>query len=523
MRHGVLLNINHRMKRLLSSALALIAAAACTFIPAAAERLVIMHTNDTHSHIDPEDNGRGGILRRKALIDSIRLAEPNTLLIDAGDFVQGTLYFYLYGGKVEQQLMNDLGYDLRILGNHEFDITADSLARVLKGSKAQLLATNYDLRGSALDGMFSPMTIKEFDGKRIGLFAINLDPDGMIAPGKANGVKYLDGLQAANAAAWWLRNVEHCDMVVALTHIGYNPAGAGLTDMSLAQNSRNIDLIIGGHSHDTVTPGNDDMPYIARDLDGRQVAIVQTGKYGRNLGKIDIDLDKLSITPALIPVDSRLDSRTDPELKEWLRAYRHGVDSLYKLKVFNLNSEMPQSSEQLKNFLSDFMYDRAQEAVGGIDFAIMNDGGIRRGLPKGTVGKGHILEMLPFGNATVVLDIKGSDLLEAFDVMAQGRVTAVSRQADVVYTPPVKSDSLNIPGHIKSVHINGKAIDPDKTYRIATIDYLADGGDYMKPLTRGKRIAKVGSDLAEDISSYYTSGKGRGKKVKPDATKRFRP
>ena len=238
------------MKKILSPAIALLLAASAALHPANAEHLVIMHTNDTHSHIDPEESGEGGILRRKAAIDSIRMAEKNSLLIDAGDFVQGSLYFYLYGGKVEQQLMNELGYDMRILGNHEFDITADSIARVLSGSKAELLATNYDLSHSALNGMFKPMTIKEFDGKRIGFFAINLDPEGMIAPGKAEGVKYLDGIQAANAAAWWLRNIEHCDMVVAITHIGYNTAGADLTDMALARNSRNIDLIIGGHSHD---------------------------------------------------------------------------------------------------------------------------------------------------------------------------------------------------------------------------------------------------------------------------------
>lgn len=498
-------------------------AAASAVTPANADRLVIMHTNDTHSHIDPESGGVGGILQRKAAIDSIRLAEPNSLLIDAGDFVQGSLYFYLYGGKVEQQLMNDLGYDIRILGNHEFDITADSIAKVLNGSKAELLATNYDLSHSALDGMFKPVTIKEFDGKRIGFFAINLDPEGMIAPGKADGVKYLDGIQAANAAAWWLRNIKHCDMVVAVTHIGYNTAGADLTDMTLAGNSRNIDLIIGGHSHDVVQPGMDDKQFKVRDLDGKDVVIVQTGKYGRALGKIDIDLDSLSISPSLVTIDSRFDNRTDKALAQWLQSYRQGLDSLYRQKVFAAPEEMPQDSRKLKNFLSDFMFDRAEESVGGIDLAIMNDGGIRRGLPAGNVGKGYILEMLPFGNSTVVLDIKGSDLADAFDVMAQGRVTAVSRQADVEYIPAVKSENGNTPGKITSIKINGRPIDPDRTYRIATIDYLADGGDYMTPLLRGTRIAKVGTDLAEDIADYYMHGKGRGKKIKLDDTGRFRP
>ncbi|MDE5642181.1 MAG: bifunctional metallophosphatase/5'-nucleotidase [Muribaculaceae bacterium] len=509
------------MNRFLSPAIALLLAATAAFTPASAEKLVIMHTNDTHSHIDPEADGSGGILRRKSMIDSIRQAEQNTLLIDAGDFVQGSLYFYLYGGKIEQELMNRLGYDMRILGNHEFDIGADSIAKILKDSHAELIATNYDLSGSALDSLFKPMAIKEFDGRRIGFFAINLDPEGMIAPGKADGVRYLDGIQAANAAAWWLRNIEHCDMVVALTHIGYNTSGADLTDIALASGTRNIDLIIGGHSHDVVQPGDSDKPDRIRDLDGHEVTIVQAGKYGRNLGKIDIDLDNLAITPTLLPVDSKAGAVTDTELAEWLVPYRQGLDSLYADKVFRASAEMPQGSEALKNFLSDFIYDRATESTGGVDFAIMNDGGIRRGLPKGNVGKGYILEMLPFGNSTVVLDIKGSDLADAFDVMAQGRVTAVSRQVDVEYTPAVKNGQENTPGKIQSIRINGRPLDPDRTYRIATIDYLADGGDYMKPLLRARKVSQSDSDLAEDIIRYYQSGKGRGKTIKPDNTHRF--
>jgi len=156
-----------------------------------AERVVILHTNDTHSQIDPDDSdGLGGIVRRKVVIDSVKGVEDNVLLVDAGDFVQGTLYFNLYRGEVEQKLMNELGYDIRILGNHEFDNGIDELADVLADSEAEMIATNYDLSRSPLARKFRPYTIKEYGDKRIGIIGVNLQPKGMISEGNYDGVVY---------------------------------------------------------------------------------------------------------------------------------------------------------------------------------------------------------------------------------------------------------------------------------------------------------------------------------------------
>ena len=173
------------------------------------EKVVILHTNDTHSQIDPNDKGMGGILRRKVLVDSVRSSRSNVLLVDAGDAVQGTLYFSLYGGEVEQKMMNELGYDIQILGNHEFDNGLDELARMYAPVKATKLTTNYDLRGTVLENMFEPYTIRQIGDKKVGFLAINIDPKGMIADKNAVGVKYLDGIEAANATAWHLKHNEH--------------------------------------------------------------------------------------------------------------------------------------------------------------------------------------------------------------------------------------------------------------------------------------------------------------------------
>ena len=143
-----------------------------------AEHLVLLHTNDTHSQIYPDADGLGGIQRRKAIVDSVRAVRRNVMLIDAGDIVQGTLFFNIGGGQVEEKLMNALGYDLRILGNHEFDNGADSLAGNLAGAKAELLSTNYRLDGSPLDGLFKKYAVRTYGGKRIGFMGINLRPEG---------------------------------------------------------------------------------------------------------------------------------------------------------------------------------------------------------------------------------------------------------------------------------------------------------------------------------------------------------
>lgn len=181
-------------------------AAAALSASCLASDLVIIHTNDTHSQIDPTDKNLGGIQRRKALIDSIRATNENVLLVDAGDAVQGTLFFTLYGGEVEMKMLDALGYDVAILGNHDFDNGMEALKRnVTSTSHPAWLSTNYKFSDPELAKVFSPYRIYEFDGKKIGVIAINLNPKGMIAEGNYDGVTYLDGMEAANSTAWVLK------------------------------------------------------------------------------------------------------------------------------------------------------------------------------------------------------------------------------------------------------------------------------------------------------------------------------
>lgn len=482
-------------------------------------RLVILHTNDTHSQITPDRNDLGGVMRRKAVIDSIRQADPNVLLVDAGDAVQGTLFFYLYGGKAEQEVMNDLGVDIRILGNHEFDNGIDSLASVLALSNATKISSNYDLSQTPLANQFVTSSIKEYGGKRIGFIGINLNPDGMITKGNYDGLVFEPIVATANKAASKLKKDDKVDAVIAISHIGYAPAGL-VGDSVLAVNSRDIDIIIGGHSHDVIDPKTEsgNSRSHLRNLDGKPVLVVQTGKAGRKLGKIEIDLDKLGSDSypdyELIDIDSRYDSYNDPKLAATIKKYSDGVDSLMQLNVGTTTRALDSKSDELLNFFADYVLDRGKELAPNVDLAIVNKGGIRDGLPQGKFSKGQILNIFPFRNYITVIDIKGNDLREAFDVMA-------SRGGDGISANVTAEYETGEDPHAEDIMINGKELDPDKTYRVATIDYLAKGGDYMTSLTRSKTVTNSPKLVYDDLLYYLTEGKGKDKPLEGSLEKRW--
>lgn len=475
-----------------------------------ADNLVILHTNDTHSQIEPTDKGLGGIQRRKELIDSVRSVNGNVMLVDAGDMVQGTLYFTLFGGEVETKLMNYLGYDLQILGNHEFDNGIEALSKFFGDLNAERLSTNYDFTTTPLAKLFKPYVIKEFGGKRIGFIAINLDPKGMIADKNARGVIYMDGIKAANSTAWHLKHNEKVDMVVALTHIGYKEDGL-ISDVELARKSEDIDVIIGGHSHTTIDPSQTGSPeWLIGNAAGKPVLVVQTGKSGVNLGEIVIDLDTFDKQYRLIPVMASGNKVTDASLDSILAPYSADVEKFRNFKIGKTKG-LYKSDWSLVNWMADFVKkDAAAFSKQKIDLAIVNKGGVRTDMPKGIVTKGTIMQIFPFDNRTVVMKLKGSDLIEALDVMAARGGDGVSDGVDVKFDPST--------GKCTAVTLNGKPVMPENEYIVATIDYLARGGDYMVPLTRGEIIAESDGVIYDDMIDYLLKNK---KTLKPDTTQRM--
>ena len=265
-------------------------AALATGAGARGRKITILHTNDTHSCIYPLNRhladtllaGRGGFVRRAEMVRQERRKEPELLLLDSGDFSQGSTYYTLYKGDVEVGLMNLMGYDAATLGNHEFDYGVDNLARLARKAEFPIVCANYDFTGTPLEGLIKPYTIIKRNGVKIGIFGVSPQLDGLVMAQSCKGVKYNDPVKAANDVARLLKEKEKCDLVICLSHLGWNLIGTDDTEMM--PQTRNIDIVLGGHSHSYFT----EMKNI-KNLDGKDVPNDQNGKHGIFVGNIVVD------------------------------------------------------------------------------------------------------------------------------------------------------------------------------------------------------------------------------------------
>lgn len=257
-------------------------------------QITILHTNDVHSHIDPfgpEDGrnaNRGGVARRASLVESIRKENPNTMLLDAGDIFQGTPYFNYYGGELEFKLMSKLKYDAATIGNHDFDNGIDGLYAQLPHAEFDFLSANYDFSNTIMDTHVKPYKIFMKDGIKIGVFGLGIELDGLVDKAMYKETVYLDPIEIAQDMSRILKEEEHCDLIICLSHIGYNYSKRPekVSDLILASKTKDIDLIIGGHTH-TFLP----KPTVTKNVEGKNVLVNQVGCYGLILGRIDFYFD----------------------------------------------------------------------------------------------------------------------------------------------------------------------------------------------------------------------------------------
>ena len=255
---------------------------------ASAQKLTIMHFNDTHSHLEPEragkSAGRGGVIERAALVDSVRNAvgRRNFLLLHAGDFNQGTSYYTTLGGMLEVGLVNALGYDVITLGNHEFDDGIEHLGRRLAGLKCPVVCSNYDFSQFELGKYVKPYVVLKRGGMRIGIFGMLTDITKVVERTIADRLPKFDDVETADRWASYLKNEKKCDIVIALTHLGIE--NEDFMDQDLVRATRNIDLVVGGHSHTFIK----DIVY-ENNIDGKPVPIVQNGCWGLDTAELSIE------------------------------------------------------------------------------------------------------------------------------------------------------------------------------------------------------------------------------------------
>lgn len=260
------------------------------------KHITILHTNDTHSRLDPfpEDDARfpnkGGIARRATLIEHIRKENPNTLLLDAGDFFQGTPYFNFYGGELELKFMSMLKYDAATIGNHEFDNGINGLLAQLPHAKFPIISSNYDFSNTILDGYVDKYRIFEKDGIKVGVFGLGVELEGLVTKKLYQETKYYDPIEIAQDMTKILKEEKQCDLVICLSHIGYSYEHDKVSDVRLAAATSGIDLILGGHTH-TFLP----RPVVLKNINDQEVLINQVGFAGINLGRIDFYFEEKEI------------------------------------------------------------------------------------------------------------------------------------------------------------------------------------------------------------------------------------
>ena len=256
------------------------------------KQLVILHTNDTHSAIFPINAqlpdtmkaGRGGFLRRIAMLKEERAKNPDLLYFDSGDFCQGSAYYTMFKGDAEVGLMNQMGIDASTIGNHEFDFGLDNMARIFKQATFPILCANYDFTGTPVEGLTKPWIIIKRNGVKIGVFAVCPKLEGLVSAKNCVGVKYLNPGQVALETATMLKEQKKCDVVICISHLGWN-SGRGEDDQYMIQNSRNIDLVLGGHTHTYMTSLEH-----WNNMDGKPVAVDQNGKSAIFVGRLVLDL-----------------------------------------------------------------------------------------------------------------------------------------------------------------------------------------------------------------------------------------
>lgn len=259
-------------------------------VPAGAQDLVILHTNDTHSQIEPirvgYNKGMGGVERRLQFIDHVRekYGKKKVLLLDAGDFNQGTPYYTVAHGDLEVELVNLMGYDVMTLGNHEFDNGQEDLARRLRKCRHQTVTCNYDFSATPLKKLVKPYVIVRRGGMKIGIIGTTSHLESVVLKSSLDGMVRLNAIEEVNKWADYLKNRKHCDLVILLSHFGYEGGSPERpSDIVMVENSRNLDIVVGGHSHTRLNEAKE-----VRDLDGRIIPITQCGGQGVAVGMWEI-------------------------------------------------------------------------------------------------------------------------------------------------------------------------------------------------------------------------------------------
>lgn len=511
--------LKKKMKPLIYIAKLLIATLLVSCSSNEAPTITILHTNDTHSQIEPSTgkHTRGGVVERASIIEKIKQDDPSVIYLDGGDMVQGSPYFNIFKGEVEVLAMNQQGLNAATLGNHEFDNGLESLAEMLSKAKFPMLSCNYDCSGTPIEPYVKRSMIIKRNGVKIGLSGVTCDPNGLIFNRNWEGIKYLDPIQEANKVAKELRD-EKCDLVILISHIGYDDNDAW-GDRNIAINSKDIDIIIGGHSHTNIENG-----YQTLNADGKPIWITQTGGKDYPIGRLKIEMQKAtgpknSHRTTKFEIKQVLIDKIHPDsldltgygemAKKLIRPFQDSLQSKMSSVIGIASETMLRNRPQslLSNFTADALKEFGEQYYGKpMDMGIMNFGGLRSDLDKGDITIGTMFRIYPFENALTILEIKGEYLEKAIKAVAGKKLEAFSGSEVVLTTKNNKTEATTI-------LIGGKPIDQQRIYYVATIDYLAEGNDGLSALTYAEKTTNTGILLRDVMTQKVKELTAEGKNI----------
>ncbi|MCM3707331.1 MULTISPECIES: bifunctional metallophosphatase/5'-nucleotidase [Cytobacillus] len=508
--------------------------------PASDFTLSLMHTNDTHANMD-------NAAKKVTAVKEVREANPDALLIDAGDVFTGTLYFNKFLGQADLEFMNLMGYDMMTFGNHEFDLGSSAeghkaLADFIKGAQFPFVSSNVNFSEDAnLQGLFSDLIssdpedgkiyngiIKEVNGEKVGFFGLTTAETASISsPGNVTFENYLEEAEKAVAAFEGMG----INKIVAVTHIGYDDNPNVDNDLILAAQVDGIDVIVGGHSHTQL----DEPVVVAEDETGAAkdpTVIVQAGQYNNYLGTLDVQFDEAGkVVGHAGQLINIADKAEDPEAAVLLEKYSSQIEELKNEEIGaetlaalenprtsgdNTGPSVRKNETPLGNLITDGMLAKAKQYDSNVIMALQNGGGIRAGIDAGPITVGEVITVLPFGNTLATMEVTGAELKEAFEISV-GQYPAENGGFLHVSGAKVKFDSTKPAGErIVSIEYRNEQgtyteIQDNQSYTIATNAFTAKGGDgytvFEKAYQEG-RVTDLGlsdwENFAEHLSGLGT-------------------
>jgi 5'-nucleotidase len=486
-----------------------------------ATELQILHTNDVHGRILPFELGIsdyhkevGGVARRATLINTLKKDNKNqqVLLLDAGDVAQGTIFFNLYSGKPDIKYMNMLNYDAMTIGNHEFDKGSQVLSKMIEEAEFSVLAANLDFdKDSPLYGKVKPYLIKEYDTLKVGIIGL-LTEEVKIISNIGKHTKVLDPIKTANK---YIKKIDKdTDVIILLTHLGFE------NDKALANGIENADIIIGGHSHTFLA-----CPAIVNDKNGHPIIVLQVGDFGKYLGDLKVkvnndEVEMISYNTRIIDASIKPDKAIELDLQDLNKEFTAVASQIIGSTATHINlirDEVRTKETTGGNFFADSIKYKYPE----VDIVLQNGGAIRsdRIISPGNISLADIMEIHPFDNEVILFDLSGKDLKSALERSVSNlpyssggflQVSGLTFTADVSKQPQTLTDNymqIKEEGkRIYDIQVNGRPLEDNKLYRVASNIFLLNGGNGYWALKNGaQNVEGTGLTLTQVLVDYLKS------------------